>query len=133
MCELAIGSCLIAIWDSLCLRRSDTVVEQCISSAELIENILLNTGARSCLKGLLLKCEWKNYLQLITLSNEVYVVELISGEIMSENQKSFWVTKFAHFPCDWNFSRTVISQSKIRFRCWTQAESGDNKYVAVFR
>lgn len=51
----------------------------------------------SCLKGLLLKCEWKNYLQLITFRNELYVIELINGEIMSEKQKSYWVTKFHIF------------------------------------
>lgn len=72
-------------------------------------------------------------MQLITFSNEVYVVELINGEIMSENQKLYRITKFAHFPCDWNFSKTAISQGKIRFQFCIQVESRDNKHVAVFR
>lgn len=37
----------------------------------------------------IVKCELKNYLQLVTFSNEVYVVKLINGDIMPENQKSF--------------------------------------------
>lgn len=61
--------------------------KQCNSFAQLIENILLSEGTYSCLEGLLLKCQLNKYLQVKALSNEIYVVELIKGEITSENQK----------------------------------------------